>query len=72
MHDTEALYGLIHQVTGGFLLQILQLLGVGVMLFTINAKLAAWTLIPMPFVLILLVLFFLPRGLFGAKLTERV
>jgi len=26
----------------------------------------------MPFVLILLVLFFLPRGLFGAKLTERV
>jgi ATP-binding cassette subfamily B protein len=51
VHDTEALYGLIHQVTGGFLLQILQLLGVGVMLFTINAKLAAWTLIPMPFAL---------------------
>ena len=51
VHDTEALYGLIHQVTGGFLLQILQLLGVGIMLFTINAKLAAWTLIPMPFVL---------------------
>ena len=30
VHDTEALYGLIHQITGGFLLQILQLLGVGV------------------------------------------
>jgi ATP-binding cassette subfamily B protein len=50
-HDTEALYGLIHQFTGGFLMQILQLVGVGVMLFTINAKLALWTLIPMPFVL---------------------
>jgi ATP-binding cassette subfamily B protein len=50
-HDTEALYGLIHQFTGGFLMQILQLAGVGVMLFTLNAKLALWTLIPMPFVL---------------------
>jgi ATP-binding cassette subfamily B protein len=50
-HDTEALYGLIHQFTGGFLMQILQILGVGIMLFTLNAKLALWTLIPMPFVL---------------------
>ncbi len=50
-HDTEALYGLVHQLTGGFLMQILQLLGVGLMLFTLNAKLALWTLIPMPFVL---------------------
>jgi ATP-binding cassette subfamily B protein len=49
-HDTEALYGFIHQFTSGFLLQILQLLGVGVMLFTLNAKLALWTLIPMPLV----------------------
>jgi ABC-type multidrug transport system fused ATPase/permease subunit len=50
-HDTEALYGLIHQLTGGLLLQSLQLLGVGVMLFTLNAKLALWTLVPMPLVL---------------------
>ena len=50
-YDTEALYGLIHQFTGGFLLQILQVVGVGVMLFTLNAKLALWTLIPMPLVL---------------------
>jgi ATP-binding cassette subfamily B protein len=50
-HDTEALYGFIHQFTSGFLLQILQLVGVGLMLFTLNAKLALWTLIPMPFVL---------------------
>jgi ATP-binding cassette subfamily B protein len=50
-HDTEALYGLIHQLTGGFLLQVLQLLGVGVMLFLLNPKLALWTLLPAPFVL---------------------
>jgi ATP-binding cassette subfamily B protein len=50
-HDTEVLYGFIHQFTSGFLLQILQVAGVGVMLFTLNAKLAAWTLIPMPLVL---------------------
>jgi ATP-binding cassette subfamily B protein len=50
-HDTEALYGLVHQFTSGFLLQILQVVGVGVMLFTLNAKLALWTLIPMPLVL---------------------
>ncbi|HTU93469.1 MAG TPA: DUF1854 domain-containing protein [Gemmataceae bacterium] len=50
-HDTEALYGLIHQLTGGLLLQTLQLMGVGVMLFTLNAKLALWTLVPMPLVL---------------------
>jgi ATP-binding cassette subfamily B protein len=50
-HDTEALYGLIHQLTGGLLLQSLQLVGVGVMLFTLNAKLALWTLVPMPLVL---------------------
>jgi ATP-binding cassette subfamily B protein len=50
-HDTEALYGFIHQFTGGFLLQILQVVGVGIMLFTLNAKLAAWTLVPMPLVL---------------------
>jgi ATP-binding cassette subfamily B protein len=50
-HDTEALYGLVHQFTSGFLLQILQVIGVGIMLFTLNAKLALWTLIPMPLVL---------------------
>lgn len=50
-HDTEALYGLIHQLTGGFLLQILQVVAVGVMLFTLNARLALWTLVPMPLVL---------------------
>lgn len=50
-HDTEALYGLINQLTNGFLLQILQVVGVGIMLFTLNAKLALWTLVPMPLVI---------------------
>lgn len=50
-YDTEVLHGLIQQITGGFLLQILQLIGVGAMLFTLNTTLAMYTLIPMPLVL---------------------
>jgi ATP-binding cassette subfamily B protein len=50
-HDTEALYGCVHQLTSGFLLQLLQVAGVGLMLFSLNAKLALWTLLPMPLVL---------------------
>lgn len=50
-YDTEVLHGLIQQITGGFLMQILQLVGVGVMLFTLNWTLALYTLIPMPLVL---------------------
>ncbi len=49
-YDTEVLHGLVQQLTGGFLLQILQLVGVGVMLFTLNSKLALLTMIPAPFV----------------------
>jgi len=51
-YDTEVLHSLVQHLTGGFLLQILQLLAVGVMLFTLNASLALLTLIPMPFVLL--------------------
>ena len=50
-HDSEALHGLIHQFTGGFLLQAVKLIGVGIMLMLINPKLALFTLIPVPFVL---------------------
>jgi ATP-binding cassette subfamily B protein len=50
-YDTEVLHGLVQQLTGGFLLQVLQLLGVGVMLFTLNPGLACYTLIPMPLVI---------------------
>jgi ATP-binding cassette subfamily B protein len=51
-HDSEALHGLMHQITGGFLLQIVQLVGVGAMLVWINPKLALFTLIPVPLVLL--------------------
>jgi len=51
-HDSEVLHGLMHQITGGFLLQIVQLVGVGAMLVWINPKLAAYTLIPVPLVIL--------------------
>ena len=49
-HDSEVIRGLMHQLTGGFLLQIVKLIGVGGMLFWINPKLATYTLIPVPLV----------------------
>jgi ATP-binding cassette subfamily B protein len=51
-HDSEVLHGLMHQLTGGFLLQIVQLVGVGGMLVWINPKLALFTLIPVPLVIL--------------------
>jgi ATP-binding cassette subfamily B protein len=51
-HDSEVLHGLVHQFTGGFLLQIVQLIGVGAMLVWINPKLALFTLIPVPLVIL--------------------
>lgn len=49
-YDSEVLHGLVHQITAGFLLQILQLVGVGAMLVVLNPKLAMYTLIPVPLV----------------------
>jgi len=49
-YDSEVLHGLLQQITGGFLLQIVQVVAVGAMLFTLNAKLALYTLIPAPLV----------------------
>ena len=51
-HDSEVLHGLMHQITGGFLLQIVQLVAVGGMLVWINPKLALFTLIPVPLVIL--------------------
>jgi ATP-binding cassette subfamily B protein len=51
-HDSEVLHGLVHQFTGGFLLQIVQLFAVGAMLVWINPKLALFTLIPVPLVIL--------------------
>jgi len=49
-YDSEVLHTLLQQITGGFLLQIVQVVAVGVMLFTLNPKLALYTMIPAPLV----------------------
>ena len=49
-YDSEVLHSLLQQITGGFLLQIVQVVAVGFMLFTLNPKLALFTLIPAPLV----------------------
>ncbi|MBK9120116.1 MAG: DUF1854 domain-containing protein [Phycisphaerales bacterium] len=49
-YDTESLHGFVHQLTGGFLLQVLMLIGVGIMMFVTDWRLALFTLIPAPFV----------------------
>jgi len=50
-YDTEALHGFVNQLTGGFLFQVLMIIGVGIMMFTLNVKLALFTLIPAPLVI---------------------
>ncbi len=50
-YDSEVLHTLLQQFTGGFLLQIVQVVAVGFMLFTLNPKLALFTLIPAPLVI---------------------
>lgn len=49
-HDTEALHGFVNQMTGGFILQVLMLIGVGIMMIATDPKLALFALIPAPFV----------------------
>ena len=51
-YDTETLHTLIYHMTSGLLLQSLQLLGISVALFCLNAKLAVVTLLPMPLILL--------------------
>ncbi len=51
-YDSEVIQSLLHQITGGFLLQIVQVTAVGVMLMTLNPKLAMYTLIPAPLVIV--------------------
>ncbi|WP_153161535.1 branched-chain amino acid ABC transporter permease [Zoogloea sp. 1C4] len=51
-------------VVGGLLVGILEAMGAGYLSSAYKD--------PIPFVLILFILFFMPRGLFGAKVTDRV
>jgi ATP-binding cassette subfamily B protein len=50
-YDSEVIQSLLQQVTGGFLLQLVQVTAVGIMLFTLNPHLAFYTLIPAPLVI---------------------
>jgi ATP-binding cassette subfamily B protein len=50
-YDTETLHTLIYHMTSGLLLQSLQLVGISVAMFYLNAKLALITLMPMPLIL---------------------
>ena len=48
--DTEQMKGFVHQLTTGFFQQIIMVIAVGTMLFTMNWKLALFTLLPAPLV----------------------
>ncbi|MCM8760148.1 MAG: ABC transporter ATP-binding protein/permease [Candidatus Omnitrophica bacterium] len=48
--DVEQLHGFVSQIGHGFLINILLFVGIGIMLFTINARLAIYVLVPIPFV----------------------
>jgi ATP-binding cassette subfamily B protein len=48
--DTEQMKGFVHQLTTGFLSQLLQVLAVGIVLFTLDWRLALFTLLPAPLV----------------------
>ena len=48
--DVEQLHGFVSQIGQGFLINILLFVGIGIMLFTINARLALYVLVPIPFV----------------------
>lgn len=50
-YDTEALHGFVNQLAGGFLAQILMVVGVGIVMFSLNVKLALFTLIAAPLVI---------------------
>jgi ATP-binding cassette subfamily B protein len=50
-YDTESLHGFIWQLTGGFLLQLLMVVGVGIMMFSLDTRLALYALLPAPLVM---------------------
>jgi ATP-binding cassette subfamily B protein len=51
-YDTEVLHAFVHHLTGGFGLQLVQMIAIGGMMFSINPKLALFALLPSPVVLI--------------------
>ncbi len=57
VQDTEQLKGLIVQATSGFVAQLIKVVAVGLMLFSLNWQLALVTLVPAPFVVVAAVFF---------------
>ena len=49
-YDTEALAGFVSQITGGFVFQIIMVVLAGIMMFSLDLKLALFTLVPAPLV----------------------
>jgi ATP-binding cassette subfamily B protein len=50
LSDVEQLQGFVNQITQGFLINILTIIAIGVSLFSLDAVLALYVLIPIPFV----------------------
>jgi len=55
--DTEQVKGFIHQCTSGFMSQLITVVAVGAVLFTLSWKLALYTLLPAPLVIISAIFF---------------
>ncbi len=51
LSDIEAFNGFVTQAGQGFLLNIILIIGIGIMLFSINVRLAIYVIIPIPFVI---------------------
>jgi len=60
--DVEAFHGFVTQAGQGFLLNIFMIIGIGIMLFSINWLLALYVMIPIPFVVIGTLIFW--RGVY--------
>jgi len=50
--DTEHMKGFVHQLTSGFMAQLITVIAVGAVLFTLSWKLALFTLLPAPLVVL--------------------
>lgn len=52
LHDVDYFHGFVQQVASGFMVNIFLVVGIGLMLFSLNARLALFVLIPVPFVVL--------------------
>lgn len=52
LYDVDYFHGFVVQVAQGFLLNLMLVLGIGVILFTMNWRLALFVMLPVPFVII--------------------